>query len=79
MIKLIPIIAVGILLAGCNPATLSEYCKLAKGIHWSRLDTTQTQREVIAHNATYISQNCPEAKVGVAAANREAQKSRRKK
>ncbi len=79
MIRVIPIFAVGVMLAACQPATLNSYCSLSKAISWSKKDTRQTRREVIAHNATYDSQKCPAIKSDIESANKEIKKSRRRK
>lgn len=50
-----------LLLAGCASPPVNAYCKLAKPISYSRSgDTRDTVRQVVAHNAVWKSQACPQ-------------------
>ncbi|MBA2125044.1 hypothetical protein DLM45_02230 [Hyphomicrobium methylovorum] len=46
---------IGATISGCSSLPIDSGCKSFAPIHWSRQDTAQTQREVVAHNRAWDS------------------------
>jgi hypothetical protein len=53
------LLATALLLVGCTPTVVSDYCAIARPITFSgSLDSSETVRQIREHNASYLK-SCP--------------------